>query len=136
MTSELRDFLQNDRFVSIRATGGIHFIAPPQDERRPRIVLQLIDNAPEYAFDGDAGYTTGRIQMTVLASTYREAHDIAREVQRSINDHDWGENRLEVESISDAPTAVLPGRSLPVYGVQMDITFLQTREVQHVAQSD
>ena len=124
----VRTILTGSESVAARATGGIHFNAAPQNERRARIVLTTVDDLTEFNHEGRAGWGTGRIQVDCLAPTYPEAKLLAQAVRDAIDGAEIGDDvgYLRCESARDIPTAPLSGQAVPTYGVSVDVVFMTT----------
>jgi hypothetical protein len=111
------------------ATGGVHIGAPSQDERRPCIAVNVIDEEDHHTLTKHSGYATGIVQVDCLAPTAKDARLLAR-AARAILDSaagviadcniDW----IKVAGSRRLPRLPLQGKALPLFGLSLDCAFM------------
>lgn len=128
----VRTILAADSAVVSIVTDRIWLGVRPQNERRAGIVLTLVTGEHEHTLE-ERTHVTGTVQVDCLASTYREARELAAKVITAIDGYsgvaasttiDW----LMVETESDVPTQPLEGAAVaPTFGVSLEVSFMHQR---------
>ena len=100
-----------------------------QGERRPRIVLSILDQTPEHTFDGGAGFRTGSVQVACLAQTYRAAHDLADAARVALDCYSGTQGttvieHLEADGLEDINSEPIEGQAVPTFGKAITIWFM------------
>jgi hypothetical protein len=103
----------------------------PQDERRARVVLNVLSKTFPHCHDGRAGYQTGTIQVACLAPTYQHAHELADAVRLRLDMYEgFGVTpqveilHLEIEDAEDIEREPFDGQGEATYGVAMPCRFI------------
>jgi hypothetical protein len=81
--------------VGARATWGLN----DQATGEPRIALQLISGAPEYADDGEAGIGESRVQVDCYGPTQAAAVAVARAVKARVSGAAVTQSGVEFQAI-------------------------------------
>ena len=104
-----------------RVTHGV----ADQSERRARIVLTLLDEVPEYTFDGPS-FSTATVQVACLAKIYREAHDLAVAVRAALDCFSGtigsvAVKHIEIESVEEIQSENIDGKAVPTFGRRVTV---------------
>lgn len=83
----VRDQLHSDTAIHTLVTDRIYYVKAPQDVTNPYIVLQKISGVRGHSHDGADGSVQARIQVSIFATTYKEAKDISEAVRAEIDDY-------------------------------------------------
>jgi len=129
----IRTILATDPTVTAIVDDRIWLGVRPQDERRAGIVIQLITSNFMQTLDDHAGYTTGTVQLSILAPTYREAKELTDTTIEAIDQYtgtaaglqvDW----IIVDTVSDIQSAPIEGKAVPTLGVAIECSFMHKRQ--------
>ncbi len=128
-----RLILVSDDAVKAITGDRIKFGIAEEGERRPRIVLSVSEKTHYQTFTGNAGYTTGTIQVDCLTPTYAQAKQLVQAVIHALDGYEGTVDQvpgltisfINVESENDIPVAVPEGAAAPsTYGVTVNFTFM------------
>lgn len=90
MEEDFRALLLNGSGVSSYVDSRVNYVAHPQGQPLPAIVLNVVSDAETYTLDGPNGVSEGRIQLDCYAHSYSEVKLLSREVRSLLSGYRGG----------------------------------------------
>lgn len=85
MEEQIISRLLNDVSVSGLVSNRVFPGIRPQGSKLPAVVLNVIDGAPLYVYEGEVGLSEARLQVDCWGKTYTSAKNTARAVKDSLS---------------------------------------------------
>jgi hypothetical protein len=103
MKAALRSLLMQTTGVWALAGSRINWVAHPQGEPLPGVVLTLVSDVETLTLDGPAGLSARRVQVDCYADTAKIAGDLADAIRTRLSGYRGGSFRL-IEFVTASDT--------------------------------